>query len=353
MYDGPILFQVAELLMKHGLLLINLGTPNNTDFSSVRSYLREFLTDKRVIDLPAFIRYALVYGIILPFRTKRSAHAYQSIWTELGSPLLFHSQSLAKQIQEKIGPKYKIALGMRYGKPSIESALDQLKNCESITVLPLYPQYSSAANGSSIEKVMRIISTWNLIPSIQIISDFFQNQAYVKAQSEVIKPYLQEKTHVLFSYHGIPERQITKNSCKSICSEACPALTDKIRGCYRAQCYETSRLLARELGLSASDYTTAFQSRLGKTPWIKPYTDQILNEVHAKKIEHLIIVCPSFVADCLETLEEIGVRLHQQWIALGGKELTVVPSMNTDPAWIKAILAITGIQPDIPHGSSL
>lgn len=332
--------------MKRGLLLINLGTPNSPEISSVRSYLREFLTDKRVIDLPALLRYILVYAFILPFRTKRSAHAYQSIWTEQGSPLLFHSQNLVDQIQKEVGPENKAVLGMRYGKPSIETALDQLKSCESITILPLYPQYSSAANGSSIEEALRIIGTWDLIPSISIISDFFQHPAYLKAQAQVINPFLQEQTHVLFSYHGIPERQITKSSCKSICTQSCPALTDDIHRCYRAQCYETSRLLANELGLSADNYSTAFQSRLGKTPWVKPYTDEVLAELIAKGIKKLIICCPSFVADCLETLEEIGIRLQEQWTALGGQELIVIPSMNTDPSWIKAIITMTNIQSD-------
>lgn len=346
MYDALILFKVSKLPMKRGFLLINLGTPNSTDTSSVRSYLREFLTDKRVIDLPALLRYVLVYAFILPFRSKRSAEAYQSIWTEQGSPLLFHSQNLVSKIQKEVGPENRVALGMRYGQPSIATALNQLRHCESITILPLYPQYSSAANGSSLAEVMRIMSSWDLIPSITLISDFFQHPAYLKAQAQIIKTYLQDQTHVLFSYHGIPERQITKSSCKSICTESCPALTDDIHSCYRAQCYESSRLLAGELGLSIHNYSTAFQSRLGKTPWVKPYTDQILAELIAKGIKKLIIVCPSFVADCLETLEEIGIRLKQEWIRLGGKELIVVPSMNTDPLWIKAVITMTHMQSD-------
>ncbi|WP_058519192.1 ferrochelatase [Legionella parisiensis] len=332
--------------MKHGLLLINLGTPKNSDTSSVRSYLREFLTDKRVIDLPALLRYILVYLFILPFRSKRSARAYQSIWTEQGSPLLFHSQNLVTEVQKEVGSESVIALGMRYGSPSIAHALNQLKHCESITILPLYPQYSSAANGSSIAETMRILSSWDFVPSIKIIRDFFQHPAYLKAQAQTIKTYLQEQTHVLFSYHGIPERQITKRSCTSICIEPCPDLTDNIQGCYRARCHQSSRLLASELGLSTNNYSTAFQSRLGKTPWIRPYTDHILAELVAKGIKRLVIVCPSFVADCLETLEEIGIRLKKQWITLGGEELTIVPSMNSDPAWIKAIITMAQLQPD-------
>ncbi|MCE0724797.1 MULTISPECIES: ferrochelatase [Legionella] len=332
--------------MKRGLLLINLGTPNSTDTSSVRSYLREFLTDKRVIDLSPLLRYILVYLFILPFRSKRSAQAYQSIWTEQGSPLLLYSQNLVNEVQKEVGSEYIIALGMRYGNPSITTALNQLKQCESITILPLYPQYSSAANGSSIAEAMRVLGSWDLFPSIKIISDFFQHPAYLKAQAQTIKTYLREQTHVLFSYHGIPERQITKSSCKSICTEACPTLTDSIQKCYRAQCHQSSRLLACELGLSTNSYSTAFQSRLGKTPWIKPYTDHILAELIAKGIKKLVIVCPSFVADCLETLEEIGIRLKKQWLTIGGEELIIVPSMNSEPLWIKAIITIAQMQSD-------
>ncbi|MGL5741613.1 MAG: ferrochelatase [Legionella sp.] len=327
--------------MKRGLLLINLGTPKNSDTASVRSYLREFLLDKRVVDLPALLRYVLVYTFILPFRAKRSARAYQTIWTEQGSPLLCHSQNLVNQVQKTMGSEQIIALGMRYGSPSIETALNQLKHCESITVLPLYPQYSSAATGSSIEEALRIICSWDIIPSIQIIRDFFQHPAYIKTQAQIIKAHYQEQTYVLFSYHGIPERQITKSSCNTLCTEPCPTLHEYNQSCYRAQCYQSSRLLAEELGLSTNEYSTAFQSRLGKTPWIKPYTDEVLMELAANGIKKLVVVCPSFVADCLETLEEIGIRAQHQWRALGGDELSVTPCLNAEPSWIKSIVEIT------------
>ncbi len=323
--------------MKHGLLLVNLGTPKNADISSVMGYLRVFLTDKRVIDLPVLIRYLLVYAFILPFRTTRSTHAYQTIWTEQGSPLLCHGRNLARDVQEKMGAECQVQLGMRYGEPSIESALTHLKQCQSITILPLYPQYSSAANGSTIEEVMRIIKSWDLIPSIRIISDFFQFPSYINAQATLIKNYLSEQEYILFSYHGIPERQITKSSCHTVCAEECPPLTDKIQRCYKAQCHETSRLLAQKLQLPDNQYRTVFQSRLGKTPWIKPYTDEVMKELAAEGIKKIVIVCPSFVADCLETLEEIGIRGKEQWQALGGEQLTVVPSLNNHPLWVQAI----------------
>ncbi|MFJ1268928.1 ferrochelatase [Legionella lytica] len=326
--------------MRRGLLLVNLGTPKAPQVPAVRSYLRAFLTDKRVIDLPALLRYILVYVFVLPFRAKRSAHAYQAIWTECGSPLLWHSQNLLTQVQEELGAKYGVVLGMRYGEPSIAEQLNRLKQCESITILPLYPQYSSAASGSSIEEALKIISSWDIIPSITVIRDFFQHPAYIKAQTAVIKEQVKEYEHILFSYHGIPERQITKNNCKSVCTDACPIISEQNQGCYKAQCHQSSRLLAQELQLSEQQYSTAFQSRLGKTPWIKPYTDERLNQLAAQGIKKLVIVCPSFVADCLETLEEISISAKQQWQILGGTQLIVVPCLNAHPLWVKAIVEI-------------
>ncbi|KTD65861.1 ferrochelatase [Legionella shakespearei] len=326
--------------MQEGLLIINLGTPSHPDRKAVRAYLSEFLTDKRVIDLPALIRYVLVYGFILPFRTKQSTHAYQSIWSEQGSPLLCHSQNLASQLQARLSPEFKIALGMRYGKPSIKTALDELKDCASITVLPLYPQYSSAATGSSIEEVIRLLSMQEVIPSLNIIRDFYQHPGYIKAQAALIKENLGEDQHLIFSYHGLPERQINKSGCHTVCKESCPPVSVTNQGCYKAQCYETSRQLADELQLHTGQYSTSFQSRLGKTPWIKPYTDEVLTELAAQGIKNLAICCPSFVADCLETLEEIGLRAKEQWIESGGKEFNLIPCLNDSPAWIEAIIDI-------------
>ncbi|BCA94112.1 ferrochelatase [Legionella antarctica] len=326
--------------MKRGLLLINLGTPNSTDVSDVRLFLREFLSDKRVIDIPALMRYLLVYTLIVPFRSKKSAHAYKAIWTEEGSPLLVHSKNLVRHLQEAIGAEYKIVLGMRYGNPSLASAIHDLKDCESITILPLYPQYSSAATGSSIDEVMRIIAAQEVIPSLHIIRDFYHFPAYISSQAQIIKTHLNEHDHLLFSYHGIPERQIQKAGCEKVCSSICPPISEHNQGCYKAQCHQTSLLLATELKLSSNQYSTSFQSRLGKTPWIKPYTEEVLTELATKGIKRLIISCPSFVADCLETLEEIGIRAREQWEKLGGEQLTMIPCLNAHPLWVKAITTI-------------
>ncbi len=330
--------------MKRGLLLINLGTPNSTNIADISRYLREFLTDKRVIDIPIILRYLLVYGFIVPFRSKKSAHAYKLIWTEQGSPLLYHSQNLVEALQELLGSQFKVTLGMRYGNPSIAHAIHDLNECDTITVLPLYPQYSSAATGSSFEEVMRIISAQEVIPSVHLIRDFYNHPDYISSQAQLLKTYFNNSDHLLFSYHGIPERQLHKSGCVTICPEICAPISVSNQACYRAQCYQTSFLLAQDLKLLPNQYSTAFQSRLGKIPWIKPYTDEVLVELANKGIKHLAIVCPSFTADCLETLEEIGMRAKEQWHQLGGEQFTLVPSLNSNEHWVKAIGNIVNAQ---------
>ena len=326
--------------MKKGLLLINIGSPEAPDISAVRRYLREFLSDKRVIDLPALLRYILLYGFILPFRPKKSAHAYQAIWTPKGSPLICYSEQLCEQLQQHLGTDYTVVLGMRYGTPSIATALQQLKACEHITILPLYPQYSSAATGSSIEKVLQTLLPTTIFPSINVIRDFYSHPAFIYAQAELIKPHIQNHDYILFSYHGVPERHLLKGGCKTICENSCPSAA-ATSGCYRAQCFETTRLLAETLQLTA--FSSAFQSRLGKTPWIRPYTDEILVTLINKGIKRLAVACPSFVTDCLETIEEIGIRAKEQWLALGGEELTLIPCLNDNPLWVNAITKLINV----------
>lgn len=323
--------------MKQGLLLINLGTPSNATLGAVGSYLFEFLTDKRVIDLPFVIRYALVCFFILPFRTKKSTHAYRSIWKDTGSPLLFNSENLSSSLQASLGNEYFVALGMRYGKPSIKSALDKLKDCSTITVLPLFPQYASAATGSAIEETLHQLGQFEVIPSIKIIQNFYQQPHYINAQANAIKPFLNNDRHLLLSYHGIPERQIQKSGCSKPCIDKCPPISKTNSDCYKAQCYQTSLLLAQALQLKPEQYSTSFQSRLGKTPWIKPYTDELMTQLSHQGIKKLAVACPSFVTDCLETIEEIGMRAKEQWFSLGGEEFVMIPCMNEQSDWISAI----------------
>lgn len=323
--------------MKNGLLLINLGTPDSPDIPAVRRYLREFLADRRVIDLPAPLRYLLLYCAILPFRPKRSAHAYQAIWTIEGSPLLIHSRNLQTKLQKHLGDTWRVALGMRYGNPSITSALKELSHCEHLTILPLYPQYSSATTGSSIEKTLNLLAAHKRLPSFTVIRDFYQYPGFINAQAALIKPHVAHHDYLLFSYHGIPERHIIHTECLQVCTKMCPSITPENRSCYRAQCYATTRELAKKLNLPEEKYAMAFQSRLGKTPWIKPYTDELLPELAKKGIKRLAVSCPSFAADCLETLEEIGIRAQKQWHQLGGEQLTLIPCVNDSELWVNSI----------------
>lgn len=326
----------------NAVLLVNLGTPENPDKKSIRKYLKEFLSDKRVIDLPFLLRYTLLYAIILPFRTPKVCEAYKSIWTKHGSPLRYHSEQLLKKVQAKLKDTHKVALGMRYGTPSIKDAIATLKDCAEITILPLYPQYSSAATGSTIEYILKEIATLGIIPNLKIIRDFYNHPAYIKAQTEIISKYLKKDYHLLFSYHGLPERQLKKSTCHEIC-EICPGNknTQSTTGCYRAQCFMTTELIAKELNLDKNKYSIGFQSRLGKTEWIKPYTDKVMEDLATRGVKNLAVVCPSFVADCLETLEEIGIRAKHDWETLTGGKLQTIPCLNSNEAMVNLIYEIS------------
>ena len=327
--------------MNKGLLLINLGTPDKPERKDIRRYLAEFLADERVIDLPALVRYTLLYAIILPFRTPKVAEAYKSIWDKQGSPLRYHSEDLLKKMQKKLQGKYKVAFGMRYGNPSLKNALAELQDCDEITILPLYPQYSSAANGSSIEAALKQISKFNVTPSLRVIRDFHADSNFIKATADLIKHHRKENSHILFSYHGVPERHIHKSGCLEICDKCISEQNKKIaQKCYRAQCFTTTKLIAEKLQLEEREYSIGFQSRLGKTEWIKPYTDKVMQDLAAQDIKDLCVVCPSFIADCLETLEEIAIRGQEDWHAMTGGNLHVVPCLNSSDSLVEMIVGL-------------
>lgn len=333
---------------KKAILLINLGTPADSTPKAVKTYLREFLNDERVIDLPYLIRKLLVNVIVLPFRYKKSAAAYQKIWGESGSPLLVNSQQMTAALSQALGEGYHVELGMRYGQPSIEQALEKLQGADSLTVIPLFPQYSSAATASAIEKLLSLIAKqWNM-PALNIKNAFYQHPGFIAAYADIIRENIKDKNIdvLLFSYHGLPVRHIHKSECKASCDKlhACPPISETNHYCYRAQCYLTSELIAKELGLSAKQYAVSFQSRLGRTPWIKPYTDFLLPELAQQGIKNIAVVSPSFVADCLETLEEIDIRTREQWLALGGDNFIFIPCLNDNPLWIKALVEMV-----VPH----
>ncbi|MBC7391278.1 MAG: ferrochelatase [Opitutaceae bacterium] len=331
---------------KYGVLLLNLGTPDSPETSDVRKYLREFLMDRRVIDIPAVNRFFLINLIIAPFRAPKSAKVYKELWTEEGSPLKTTSVKVEKLLQESLGTDYQVVLGMRYQNPSIEVALKKMENVglEKIIIIPLYPQYASASTGSSHEEVMRIIKNWEIIPELRFLSEYSGNEQMVNIFARLGKKHMAERKydHFLFSYHGLPERQILKGSCNNYCklSTCCNSFNQYNRFCYRAQCFNTSRILAKALNLTEKDYTVSFQSRLGKTPWIKPYTDNIIKQLVKDGKQNVLCFSPSFVADCLETTIEIGEEYKELFEKEGGKHWQLVESLNTDPEWIECLASM-------------
>jgi ferrochelatase len=328
-----------------GVLLIQLGTPDSTEVSDVRSYLREFLSDPRVLDIPAPARALLLNAVILPFRPRRSAEQYEKIWTEDGSPLTLHTEALAIALQESLGSCYRVAYGMRYKNPPLEMAVEQLvaANCERIVVLPLFPQYASASTGSALEAALAVIGArWN-VPEVATVGDFYDDPGFIRAVAAVARPHLDsfQPDHVLLSYHGLPEKQVKKSDPSGqwcLANEACcDRIVDANRYCYRAQCFATTRAVAAELDLAQGRFSTTFQSRLAGQKWIEPYTDVELAGLYNAGVRRLAVLTPSFTADCLETLEEIGIRLRQQWEDLGSEEFLVIPCVNADPVWVSAV----------------
>jgi ferrochelatase len=328
-----------------GVLLINLGTPDAPRTRPVRRYLREFLSDPLVIDAPAPVRWAFLNFVILPFRPRRSAEAYQKIWTDQGSPLLVNGHALRRGLRDALGPAYVVDLAMRYGRPSIRGALERLHAADVARILavPLFPQYSSAATGSAVACLERELAQAPDLPPHEVLPPCYADPRFVSAWVEVARPALEAfaPDHVLFSYHGLPERQVKAcDPSGSHCLETpdcCAAIGDTNRHCYRAQSFATTRAVAATLGLARDAHGTAFQSRLGRIPWIQPYTDEMLKELADAGHRRLAILCPAFVADCLETLEEIGIRARDAWREFGGEDLLLVPSLNDHPAWVDAL----------------
>jgi protoporphyrin/coproporphyrin ferrochelatase len=328
-----------------GVLLIQLGTPKSPSVSDVRIYLREFLSDPRVIDLPAPARTLLLNAVILPFRPRRSAHAYEQIWAEAGSPLTIFTQALADGVLERLGGGFRVAIGMRYQEPSLSSGITQLlaSGCEKVIVLPLFPQYASASTGSAFEATLgEIGKRWN-VPDVVTVGAFYDDDGFTGAVAEITRSHLDafSPDHVLFSYHGLPEKQIRKSDLTGewclASGTCCDSITDANRFCYRAQAYATTRAVVARLGLEEGTYTTTFQSRLAGQKWIEPYTDKELPRLYDAGVRRLAVVTPSFTADCLETLEEIGIRARAQWQGLSGEAFLLVPCLNAEPVWADAV----------------
>ncbi|MDA3952379.1 MAG: ferrochelatase [Bacteroidales bacterium] len=331
-------------MSKRGVLLINVGTPESTSLFSVQKYLSQFLGDKRVINLPSIAKKILVNGLIVPFRAPRSRKLYQKLWTENGSPLLYYSVEIQKKLQKQLGDDYSVYLGMRYGKPSLKLVIDKLEkdNLKEIIVLPLFPQYASATTGTAIDYLFKLIRKWNTIPKIKILNQFYDNQGFIKAFSNNIKTYLIDNyDHILFSYHGLPLKQVFDSHDKLDCEEfnCSNEINDNNKYCYHATCYATTRLLAKSLELSKNQYTVCFQSRFTKK-WLTPFTDEVIIQKAREGNKKLLVVSPSFVTDCLETIVEIGDDYKQLFIANGGEHLQLVESLNDGDDWVKALQSI-------------
>ena len=333
-----------------GILLLNLGSPKSPDPSDVRRYLKQFLNDPYVIDIPKVFRKILVDGIILNTRPKKSAEAYAQIWTKEGSPLVLHTEALVDKVRKRIqseGSHVSVKMAMRYGNPSIENALAEFKKegVNELVFLPLYPQYSYAASESSIAEFERVKEKVLPQATVRVIEDFFSDEAFVTALAATLKPVLDQLKPdlLLLSYHGVPERQLTKVRATPVeCGtpRCCDHWTEKNLKCYRAQSFETSRRLSQELNWSPAKVMTTFQSRLGRTKWIEPYTDIVLKDLPAQGIKNIVVASPSFTADCLETLEEIEIRYQELFIESGGEKFTYVPCLNSRDDFADCVTAL-------------
>lgn len=328
--------------MAIGILLGNLGTPASPSVSDVRAYLREFLMDRFVIQIPAWQRWILVNLIIAPFRAPKSAEAYASVWMDKGSPLLVYSERLRDKLQVKLEPEFRVALGMRYGQPSIFEALKELKECDSIILAPLYPQFAWSSYETWIVEAREAAERLGVKDKVRELKPFFNDPHYLSAQLQVIEQVWKARTwdHLLFSFHGLPESHVailpngkTHSCLKNRCSEN---VTAENEGCYRSQCYFVARTLAAKLGLNEKQWSVGFQSRLGREPWIGPYTDEVVPRL-AENHKDIAVAMPAFTADCLETVEEIGMRAKEQFIEAGGRELTAIPCMNAQEPWVNAL----------------
>ncbi|WP_298526817.1 ferrochelatase [uncultured Christiangramia sp.] len=329
--------------MSKGVLLVNLGSPDSTDPKDVKKYLGEFLMDERVIDVPYWARTLLVKGIVLNTRPKKSAEAYQKIWWDEGSPLIVLSKRLKNKIDEKTSVP--IALAMRYGTPNIKQGLQDLKDkgVDEVLLFPLYPQFAMATTETILVLAEELRKEFFPEMSFTTVPPFYNHPDYVRTLANSIAENLEGKEyeHLLFSYHGVPERHIRKSDVTSshckIDGSCCQTASTAHQFCYRHQCFETTRLVAEHLGMKPNTYSVSFQSRLGFDPWLKPYTDRTIERFGKQGMKKLAIVTPAFVSDCLETLEEIAMEGEEIFNEVGGKDFSVVPCLNDREDWVKVL----------------
>ena len=331
---------------KKGLLLINLGTPDDPGYLSVFKYLRQFLMDPKVITVPYILRFILVTLIIVPFRAFSSGKIYKKIWTENGSPLIVNTSALADKVSKKV-PHIEVEFAMRYQSPSIEDKLKKLisQNLDEIVILPLFPQYSTATTGSVFDEISRVLKKQSVTPSIKFINQFYEQESFIDSWEDKLKSFDVDKyDHILFSYHGLPTKAVDDIYDDSLCADNnCEnKITNENKFCYKATCYETTRLIASRFNLPSEKYTVSFQSRLTKN-WIEPFTDEVLEDFPSKGIKNILVLSPAFTADNLETLYEIDDEYKELFIENGGKSLTMVPSLNDSSKWADSIVEIIDV----------
>jgi ferrochelatase len=331
--------------MSKGILLVNLGSPNSTAVGDVRRYLNEFLMDGRVIDLAWPLRRFIV-GMILVRRPKQSAHAYQTIWTPEGSPLIVTSRRVCEQLQARVAAP--IELAMRYQNPSIPDAIQKLRarGVDNLLLIPLFPHYAMSSYETAVVRVQEVAASLAPQMEVTVQPPYFDSPDYIAALTASAESYLQQGyDHLLFSFHGIPERHLKKSDPTHqhclMAKDCCHVASEAHKFCYRHQCFHTAEEFVKAAGIPASQWSVSFQSRLGRDPWLKPYTDFELAELPARGVKRLLVLCPAFVADCLETLEEIGLRGRETFLSAGGKEFAQIPCLNEHPLWISALEKMT------------
>ena len=326
---------------KIAVLLVNLGTPDSPKTLDVGSYLFQFLNDKRVIDIPWLLRKVLVNLLIVPFRAPKSAKIYKDLWTEKGSPIIYHTHDLSEKLKNILGSDYHIEYAMRYKNPSLKKTLQSWKgkNFKQIIILPLFPHYASATNGSVIEEAMEVIKKWWVIPELSFVSQFYNEEFYLKGFEEKGNAHdFKDYDHILFSFHGLPERHVDKVYNDGLCKDNdCEhGINDENVYCYKATCYETAIQLAKRFKLKDEDYSVGFQSRLGKG-WIEPFSDDIITNLAKNGAKKLLVFSPAFVADCLETIIEIGDEYQEIFEEHGGEKVQLVESLNSSDTFVHGL----------------
>ncbi|MBO9682771.1 MAG: ferrochelatase [Flavisolibacter sp.] len=330
--------------MKRAIVLMNLGSPDSTSVKDVKKYLDEFLMDERVIDKPWLLRALLVRGIIIPFRAPKSAEAYKTIWTDKGSPLIIISKQLANALKQEV--EEPVTIAMRYGNPSPKDAFDKLikenPDLEEVIAVPMYPHYAMSSYETAVEYAKEQHKKGNYKFRLTTIKPYYDNEEYIHALCESIKPHLdKEFDQMLFSYHGVPERHIYKGDitghhCLKV-DNCCEVPSEAHKYCYRHQCWTTTKLVTERLGIPKEKWGFSFQSRLGRDPWLQPYTAARLEELPKEGVKKILVVCPAFVSDCLETLEEIAEEGKESFLHHGGESFEMIPCLNVHPLWVGAI----------------